>query len=129
MKKLLLILVVGMVLLVACTVPQTQHQEQPTPSSPSSPISTPTPTLTLAPTVVIQEGSNLSKMSLEPKRSPELEDNHIAVGLGTCYKENVPTPSDFYLDSYGADPELVYSLGFKWIRIAFDDWVGDPLNW
>jgi len=79
--------------------------------------------------VILQEGNNLPKTQLQPKRSQELEDNHIGVGLGTYYKEDVPIPSPFYLDSYGDDPELVYSLGCKWIRIAFDDWVGDPLDW
>lgn len=77
----------------------------------------------------LQDRNDLPKTQLQPKRSPELEDNHIGVGLGTYYKENVPIPSPFYFDSYGDDPELVYSLGFKWIRIAFDDWVGDPLDW
>lgn len=79
--------------------------------------------------VTLQEGNTLPSTRLQPKRSPELEDNHIGVGLGTYYKEDVPIPSPFYFDSYGDDPELVYSLGCKWIRIAFDDWVGDPLDW
>ena len=79
--------------------------------------------------VILQEGNDLPKTQLQPKQSPELEDNHIGVGLGTYYKEGVPIPSPFCFDSYGDDPELVYSLGFKWIRIAFDDWVGDPLDW
>jgi len=76
-----------------------------------------------------QVGNTLSITQLETKQSNELEDNRIGVGLGTYYKEDVPIPSDFYLDSYGDNPELVYSLGFKWLRISFDDWVGDPLDW
>jgi hypothetical protein len=79
--------------------------------------------------VIIQEGNDLSKTQLQTKRSPELEDNHISVGLGTYYKAGVPIPSPFHFDSYGDDPELVYSLGFKWMRISFDDFCGDPLDW
>ena len=79
--------------------------------------------------VILQEGNDLPKTQLQSERSPDLEDNHIGVGLGTYYKEDSPIPSPFCSDSYGDDPELVYSLGCKWIRIAFDDWVGDPLDW
>jgi len=76
-----------------------------------------------------QTGNTLPITTFQTKRSQELEDNHIGVGLGTYYREDAPVSSPFYLDSYGDDPELVYSHGFKWMRISFDDWVGDALDW
>lgn len=101
------ILLVSLILLTSCTSP--------------SPL--------IVDTRILQEGNNLPQTQFQPKRSLELEDNYICVGLGTYYKEGVPIPSSFYFDSYGHDPELVYSLGYKWLRISFDDWVGDALDW
>jgi len=77
-----------------------------------------------------QTGNTQDITKLQPKQSQKLEDNHISIGLGTYYKEDAnQVRSPFYLDSYGDDPELVYSHGFKWLRISFDDWVGDALDW
>lgn len=33
------------------------------------------------------------------------------------------------MDSYSDDPNLVYTHGLKWLRISFDDYVGDVLDW
>lgn len=77
-----------------------------------------------------QAGNTQEITSLQKKTSQELEDNHIGIGLGTYYREDAnQVRSPFYMDSYGDDPELVYSHGFKWLRISFDDWVGDALDW
>lgn len=76
-----------------------------------------------------QTGNTDFITQLQTKRSQELEDNYIGIGLGTYYREDASVPSPFYLDSYGDNPELVYSHGFKWLRISFDDWVGDVLDW
>ena len=69
--------------------------------------------------LILQEGNHLPKTRLQLKRSQELEDNHIGIDLGSYYPG---------LDSY-SNPELVYPLGFKWMRIAADDQKIDPLNW
>jgi len=90
---------------------------------------TPSPTSPTLGTEWFQTGNTQKITKLLPKRSQELEDNHIGVDLLTYYRADVPIPSAFYLDSYGDDPELVYSSGFKWLRISADDWVGDPLDW
>ena len=76
-----------------------------------------------------QTGNTQDITKLQPKPSQELEDNHITAGLGTYYREDAPVTTPYKLDSYGDNPELVYSHGFKWMRISFDDWVGDVLDW
>ncbi len=76
-----------------------------------------------------QTGNTQDITKLQTKRSQELEDNHIGAGLGTYYREDAPVNTPYKLDSYGDNPELVYSLGFKWMRISHDDWVGDVLDW
>jgi len=115
-----LFLVVGCILLASLVAPTSCAKSTPERDTQLVEVNIP---------VILQEGNDLPKIRLQPKRSPELEDNHICVGLGTYYKEGVPIPSPFYFDSYGDDPELAYSLGCKWIRISFDDYVGDPLDW
>lgn len=67
-----------------------------------------------------QAGNTESITKLQPRLSQELEDSHIGIDLLTYYPDAC--------DSY-SDPELVYSLGFKWMRISADDYYGDPLNW
>ncbi|MFC1656587.1 hypothetical protein ACFL14_01295 [Patescibacteria group bacterium] len=77
-----------------------------------------------------QTGNAQEITQFQTKTSEELEDNKIGIGLGTYYREDAnQVRSTFYLDSYGDNPELVYSHGFKWLRISFDDWVGDALDW
>ena len=77
-----------------------------------------------------QEGNTQDITILQTKRSGELEDTHIGIGLGTYYREDAnQVRSPYYLDSYGDNTELVYSHGFKWMHISFDDWVGDVLDW
>ncbi len=76
-----------------------------------------------------QTGNAQTITQFQTKTSEELEDNRISAGLGTYYREDAPVTTPYKLDSYGDNPELVYSLGFKWIRISHDDWVGDVLDW
>lgn len=63
--------------------------------------------------LTLQEGNNLPKTLRWPKRLQELEDNHIGTDLGS------------YDPGY-ANTDVVYPIGFKWIRISF---TRDPLNW
>ena len=67
-----------------------------------------------------QTGNTQDITKLQPRRSQELEDNRIGVDLLTYHQDAC--------DSY-SDPELAYSLGFKWMRISADDYHGDPLDW
>lgn len=76
---------------------------------------TPTPTPT-TPEVGIewfQTGNTQPITELKPKQSGELANNYIGTDLGS------------YDPGY-ANSDVVYSIGFKWIRISFNT---DPLNW
>ena len=63
--------------------------------------------------LTIQEGNWQPKTEIQPKQSQELEDNCMGTDLGS------------YDPGYH-NPQVVYPIGFKWIRISFNT---DPLNW
>jgi parallel beta-helix repeat protein len=69
------------------------------------------PTSGISRTTTLQEGNNLPKIRLRPKRSSELVDNRIG--------------GDYGGDHPGSQ-EAIYNLGLKWLRIGFWD---SSLNW
>jgi hypothetical protein len=112
-QKPLPTLILSLVLLGACVSPSV-------PPPDAVPPSDTLPSDTAGRPDVLQVANDLPKTPLRPKRSQELEDSGIGIDLLTYHADAC--------DSYG-DPELVYALGFKWIRISADDYYGDPLDW
>lgn len=77
-----------------------------------------------------QAGNTQNIYKIQTKTSQQLEDNHIGICLGSYYRSDAAqVRSDYFVDSYSADTNIVYFHGYKWLRISFDDYVGDPLNW
>lgn len=63
--------------------------------------------------MVLPERNYSPILELQPKQSQELIDNYIGTDLGS------------YDPGYN-NPDIVYPIGFKWIRISFSK---DVLNW
>lgn len=100
--------------------------EDPAPVTPAASATAPSPG-GLAP-VTIQEGNQLPRRGLEPKRSAELEDNRIGVLVGGLtgggWKPGDPWDSTWMV-------ERVTSLGLKRFRVSIDNLdAGSPdLDW